>query len=624
MPPLLRPLVWLFALLLLIIAAIAVFALTFDANRYKPEITALVKEKTGRTLTINGDIGLSFYPDIALQLGEVALGNAKGFKDEAFAEATNARVTVQFLPLLQQQLKINEVHLTGLMLNLHRNKNGNTNWQDLLSENAANASAGEAMTNLLGSMVVTGISVQDSQLHWQDDQRGKTLTLAALNLQTGTFQPGKPVNVHLDTALSQNQPPLTMQLSLATIAQLAENKEDVSLTDMRLQLKQPDRMAINLRGNLRGNLKTERATIPDLQADATVVGLGKLTLSSALAVNLAKAQLEMSDLRINTEVKSAEIPGGQLQQQSSGKLTLNLDNGKGLLDLPNITLKTPDQQLTGSLRVRDPVLPSRVVEGKFNAEQLSYPPFTLQQATLGVQFKAGQLQLTPTGTLFNGTYQGNIHLDTSQTPATFSSEHTVKQLRTDALLFALTEDRLVTGTLDMTATFDSVVGDAQAFKQNLNGTLDLSLKDGTIRDANFAQKTREVIQLFEKERVNDVGETEVTFTQLKGQWQVKQGVFHTDENVMLAPHFQVKGTGDVNIVDESLDFKLRLSEKPKPGEADGLFAPLHIHGAWRKPRYELELDVLLKERTQQAVQGEVDKLEQRLKDELKNKLKDLF
>lgn len=45
----LRPLAWLFALLLLVVAAIAVFALTFDANRYKPELVTLVKEKPGVT-----------------------------------------------------------------------------------------------------------------------------------------------------------------------------------------------------------------------------------------------------------------------------------------------------------------------------------------------------------------------------------------------------------------------------------------------------------------------------------------------------------------------------------------------------------------------------------------------
>ncbi|WGZ94749.1 MAG: AsmA family protein [Candidatus Thiothrix putei] len=664
--PILRPLAWLFALLLLILAAVAVFALTFDANRYKPEITALVKEQTGRTLDIGGDIHLSFYPDIALQLGQVTVGNAKGFNHEPFAEAQNARVTVQFLPLLEQQLKINEVHLQGLKLNLHRNKNGKTNWQDLLPENSpqANANAGEAMAGLLGGMVVTGVSVEDSQVSWQDDQQGKALKLAPLNLKTGVFHPGKPVDIRLDTHLMQSQPALDMQLTLATTAQLADNQDDFSLSKLSLQVKLPERLDASISGNLQGNLSKERAAVPDLLATIRFASAATgvdATLSGDTRLDLAKQQLNMTALQWRADVKASQLPGGQLQQQSSGKLSLNLASGKGLLDLSETQIKGADHQLDGSVQVHDPLSPKRVVEGKFKAKQISYPPFSLQEATLGVQFENGQVTLTPSGTLFNGAYQGAITIDTLQSPAKLHSEHKVQKLRTEELLFALTDDRLVTGALDMTATLDSVVGDAAVFKQNLNGRLDLNLNDGTIRDANFAQKTREVVKLFEKERVNELGEKEVAFTKLEGQWQVEQGVFRTAENLMVAPHFQVKGNGDVNIVNESLDFKLRISEKPKPDKPEGLFAPLHIHGPWKQLSYEVELDVLLKalakreldkettklqerfetekqqqvdvlqqkrddvkQRLQQELQGEADKLEKRLQDELKDKFKGLF
>ncbi|WP_028490070.1 AsmA family protein [Thiothrix lacustris] len=695
--PLLRPLAWLLGLVLLIVALIAVFALTFDANRYKPEMTALVKEQTGRDLTLNGDINLSFYPDIALQLGEVALGNAKGFTAENFAEAKDARVTVQFLPLLEQQLKVNQVHLQGLKLNLHRAKDGKTNWQDLLPEDSphATAGAGEAMTSLLGGLVVTGVSVTDSEVNWRDEQLDKTLTLAPLNLKTGMFTPGDPVDISLNTNLKQNQPALDVDLQLTTTAQLDENKNDFSLTKLTMQAQLPGTLDASIVGNLQGKLDKEQASIPDLQADINLPGQGKLKLSGKLDANLAKELLKLGDMRLQADlqggalpvtslaataagdlslqmsqqqlditglklgadVKAEQVPGGQLQQQASGKLSLNLESGKGLLDLSKVQFKTADQQLDGSLQVRDPLLPARVVEGKFKADQFSYPPFALQQAKLNVFMENGQVKLTPSGKLFQGAYQGTINIDTLLTPMVVRSEHKVQKLRTEELLFALTDDRLVTGALDMTAKLDSVAGDAKVFKQNLNGTLDLELNDGSIRDANFAQKTKEVVKLFEKESVNEMGEKEVAFTKLAGQWQVQQGVFHTEENTLVAPHFQIKGNGDVNIVDESLDFKLRVGEKPKADKPQGLFAPLHIFGAWKKPSYELELDVLLKEMADQEIekqkaqlkgkfdaekQKQIDALQQKrdeiadrlksevqgeqnkLEDALKNKLKSLF
>jgi AsmA protein len=43
-------------ILLLVVVAVAVFVATFDPNKYKPQIEAAVKEKTGRTLRLAGDI----------------------------------------------------------------------------------------------------------------------------------------------------------------------------------------------------------------------------------------------------------------------------------------------------------------------------------------------------------------------------------------------------------------------------------------------------------------------------------------------------------------------------------------------------------------------------------------
>ncbi|MBO0613000.1 AsmA family protein [Thiothrix fructosivorans] len=646
--PLLRPLAWLLGLLLLIVALLAVFALTFDANRYKPEIQALVKEQTGRELTIDGKINLSFYPNIALQLGQVKLGNAVGFAKESFAEAENARVAVQFLPLLEQQLKINDVHLQGLKLNLHRVKSGKTNWQDLLPEGSsqATADAGEAMTSLLGGLVITGVSVSDSQVRWRDDQHGNALTLAPLNLQTGTFHPGKPVAISLDTNLKQSAPALDVHFHLTTTAQLADNAKDFSLANLSVQAQLPDTLEANISGNLQGNLDKKSAEIPDFKADINLVGQGTFNVGGQLDVNLAKQKLALAALTLEADLKTAQVPGGTLQSNASGKLDVNLASGKGLLDLPHVQLNLLDQALTGVLQVQDPLQPSRVVEGKFKTDQLSYPPFALQQATLGVHFADGQVKLTPSGKLFQGDYHGTINVDTLLTPPVVRTEHKVQKLRTDDLLFALTDDRLITGALDMTAQLDSVAGDAEAFKQNLNGNIALELNDGTIRDANFAQKTKEVVTLFEKEHVNALGEKEVAFTKLEGQWQVDKGVFHTEESVMTAPHFQVKGSGDVNIVNESLDVKLRISEKPKADKPQGLFAPLHIVGAWDKPSYALELDVLLKElaksqldtekqKQMDALQQQRDSVTERLKnelqdekqkltDELKNQLKGLF
>src|SRR2546428_792112 len=59
------------ALLVLAIAADAVFVATFDPNRYKGQIEAAVKEKTGRTLKLQGDLKVAVFPSLGADLCDV-------------------------------------------------------------------------------------------------------------------------------------------------------------------------------------------------------------------------------------------------------------------------------------------------------------------------------------------------------------------------------------------------------------------------------------------------------------------------------------------------------------------------------------------------------------------------
>ncbi len=61
------------AIIIVIGAVFAYVAATFDPNEYKGDIVELVKEKTGRTLNIEGDIRLTFFPKIGVGLGPTQL-----------------------------------------------------------------------------------------------------------------------------------------------------------------------------------------------------------------------------------------------------------------------------------------------------------------------------------------------------------------------------------------------------------------------------------------------------------------------------------------------------------------------------------------------------------------------
>ena len=104
-----RKLKLLFKVLTIVIAlallAVTALVLTFDPNNYKDTITEQVEAQTGREFTIAGDIGLSVFPWVGVEVEDVQLANAEGFSDRAFAKIAQLDVKVKVLPLLRKQLE---------------------------------------------------------------------------------------------------------------------------------------------------------------------------------------------------------------------------------------------------------------------------------------------------------------------------------------------------------------------------------------------------------------------------------------------------------------------------------------------------------------------------------------
>ena len=85
-------------LVLVVVAAVATFAVTFDPNRYKGEIERLAKEQTGRTLSIKGDIELAFWPSLGAEVSGVTFSERNS--PQEFLSFDSAHASVKLLPLL--------------------------------------------------------------------------------------------------------------------------------------------------------------------------------------------------------------------------------------------------------------------------------------------------------------------------------------------------------------------------------------------------------------------------------------------------------------------------------------------------------------------------------------------
>ncbi len=207
----------LFLLAGLIVVAVIVLPLIIDPNDYKDEIATAVREKTGRTLEIEGDISLSVFPWLGLDIGPTRLSNAEGFAEPDMASMDAVQVRIKLVPLLSKQLEVDTVKLSGLKLNLAKDKSGRTNWADLQGEQAATkedgarSAGGDEDTGgaALDSLAIGGIEVVDAQLVWDDRSSDSRYEVNGLSFTTGAIEPGERFDLDLHFQLAATQPAIT-------------------------------------------------------------------------------------------------------------------------------------------------------------------------------------------------------------------------------------------------------------------------------------------------------------------------------------------------------------------------------------------------------------------------------
>lgn len=167
--------------LLIVVAAIAL-PLVVDPNDFKPRIEAAVEEASGRAFEIPGEIDLSVFPWLGVELGSVRLGNAAGFGDEPFATVERVQVRVKLLPLLRREIEIGKVVVEQPVVRLERNAEGVSNWGDLADESAEAPQSEETATP---EFSVDGIEIRGAAISYSDAEANLEAKLSNFDLEAG-------------------------------------------------------------------------------------------------------------------------------------------------------------------------------------------------------------------------------------------------------------------------------------------------------------------------------------------------------------------------------------------------------------------------------------------------------
>lgn len=329
---------------LLVGAAVAVIAFV-DPNDYRDDISRLVKENTGQELVIEGDISLSFFPWLGLELGRTRLENREGFGDQPFVQIDNAGVAVQFLPLLRRELVVDVVRLDGLLVHLVVNEDGEANWELDLPEDPDD--------------VVIEVP-EDEAPRDDDDDRGPPLQVGRLDgieitgmrlihedRQAGTRQEAGPLNMSVGALDFDTDIPVTADW----VALLDDDTRIEGELDLHLRA---DRAFEKFRAHFRQlELMAFADGLPSSGVRARLSTLIEADLEEDTA-SLSDLRLETLGLRLDAEAQASNLRNGP---RASGRFVVPEGNLREALERAGQEL--PDA-------MADDALTAFRAEGAFN------------------------------------------------------------------------------------------------------------------------------------------------------------------------------------------------------------------------------------------------------------------
>lgn len=656
------------ALVALLVVAAVLFMALFDPNDFRDDVADAVQARTGRELVIEGDLDVSLFPWLAIEVGKARLGNATGFGDEPFASFDRARLSVKVIPLLlRREISVGSAELDSLSLNLQVKRDGTTNWQDLAESGADDDAPAEEGT-APATLDIASISVTNANLRYDDAAAGARYSLSDLNVRTGAVTPGEPVSLNAGFAFRVQPDETTGTVEIDTTVDFDPDAATVRFTSLEVDgavdgdapiqfsFEAPD-VLLNT-GDSTADVGSLRASVFDLDVAASVEPFSWADTPQPVAtIEVAAFSPRSLMQRLDIEVPETADPN------ALGKLILNAKAAVSPrnIRLTNIDIVLDDTTLTGTLTVprndRDfyeldlaadtidiarymepqtdddvgpgadgtvPVeIPAELIRGLRARGSLTVAEATLggmafENAELGVNVSNGQLRMHPlSATLFDGQYQGDIRINASGSVPVLTVNEQIRDVSLGALAKAMYQRENVTGLINGSFKLEGRGNDMAEIQNTLAGNLSFVLSDGIWHGTDVWYQLRRARALFRQETPPEPAQPAQTrFSEVSATGVVANGIMRNDDFVALLPFMRLTGRGTVNFPQATLDYQVtgRLVERPEfktaPSEAEladmtRVVIPIKITGPLTAPKFGIDFASLVRERAKEEIRERV-------------------
>ena len=607
---------------LFIVAATGIFVATFDANQYKQDLSDLVREQTGRELEFFGDVSLTIYPALGMQLGAMSFSNAPGFGAQSMIKVNKASISVDVASLITFSPQVDQLLLQDLEINLQKNKTGKTNWDDLIKSDTKAATTTESSSTAAKAEGETieikgafgGINMQNAQLLWKDDQAGVEYRINNLDFTTGRITAEAPFDLQLQMEV-QTADGIAADIDMNGRIQYLINDAVLNINDFNLEVAAKGSM-LPL-GEIEVGIASQTTVLNLQRGDVKLEGL----------------ELRLDDSRLNGSINVTDFSKPALTY----KLTSELLDIDALLGTPSVsqqseqpTVEAPTSGQAASeedIQITLPMdlLRSLQMDGELNVKQIKLQNLYLNDVELRAVAKNGLLKLDPINmNLYDGSFAGSVQVDARAKLPKYRVSKTLSAVQIGKLLTDFVGEERITGELAAKVELSTSGEWLSALKKNSNGSMNLMFKDGAVKGFNLRYSIDRAKAKLNKQPLPPEQLQTTDFSALSLSGKIKNGVFSSSDLNLEAPLLRVGGEGKANLNDNTVDYLVKAKlvgtvAGQAGGEADelkGLLIPVSIKGPFASPDIDVQLDEMLRAAGQAKLKADIDRQKAELEKQL--------
>lgn len=603
---------------IIIIAAVALF-LFFDPNDFRDRISVAVKEQTGRDLVIEGDLSLTLFPWLAVEVGPTHLGNADGFSGDQFLSFEQASLSVRLMPLIfQQQVKVGTASLDGLVVNLEVASNGATNWDDLAEGGESASQADEKGSGDAAEFDVASINVNNASVTYADAQAGASYSISDLVLETGRIATNTPIDLSAEFDFDSSPGELGGHLAIRGTAAMSDGASQITVD------------GLNISGSLRGivsdptefnfdsraiNVDAEAQSIdlgeldlmvlglsmsanvepfsyagrPEPRADLRVAGfslkelmavldiappvtadpnaLQRVSFSASAAVGEDEIALSSMTLELDQSVMTGSL---SVPMTSDGALKFDLEVDAITLDgymaPTDDSAVAGDDEETGDIEIPVDLIRALNANGSFKIGRAFLSGMEFENLELGLNSSGGRLRLHPLAAdFYDGSYSGDVRIDASGNVPSVAANENISGVNLASLAKAMFDQENITGTINGGFVLGGSGQSLSAIRRDLDGSMSIELTDGAWEGTDVWHNLRSARATFRQEPVPEPTlPARTEFSTVKATGVVTDGIFENDDFLAELPFLQLTGRGMVDLTSTEVDYALNVHVLDRP------------------------------------------------------------